>query len=138
VKAVDTTVLARLLIDDPDDAEAAKQRLVAQRFFLQPVFVPLTVVLEFSWLIQGFYRFPKPAVVRILQTLLGLEGVNVESRGDVAAAVELFDKSGVEFADALHLVRSSQLQALLTFDKDFAKRAGRAASAPRVELLPAR
>ncbi|MCY7315592.1 MAG: type II toxin-antitoxin system VapC family toxin [Rubrivivax sp.] len=141
MKAVDTNVLARFLVDDPDDAEAARQRQVALRVFSQPVFVPLTVLLEFSWLIQGFYKFPRPTVAAILGTLLGLEHVLIEHRGDVAGALELFKEHTLDFADALHLTRSSQMQALLTFDKQFAKRVARArklASVVAVELLDGR
>lgn len=46
--AVDTNVLARFYCDDPDDPEAARQRVRARRVMLESpaIFVPLTVVLE--------------------------------------------------------------------------------------------
>ena len=48
---IDTNVLARFYCDDPDDAEAARQRPRARRVMLESgaVFVPVSVVLELEW-----------------------------------------------------------------------------------------
>lgn len=45
---LDTHILARFYVDDPNDPEAAKQRPVARRILVESpqLFVPLTVVLE--------------------------------------------------------------------------------------------
>jgi len=58
VIAVDTNVLARFYCDDPDDPEAKRQRPLARRVIVESpsVFVPLTVILEFEWVMRGFYE----------------------------------------------------------------------------------
>ena len=55
--AVDTNILARFYCEDPDDAEGRRQRPRARRVMIESsaVFVPLTVVLEFEWVMRGFY-----------------------------------------------------------------------------------
>ncbi len=67
--AVDTNILARFYCDDPDDAEAKRQRPHARRVMIESsaVFVPLTVILEFEWVMRGFYAvkkkpFAKPSI----------------------------------------------------------------------------
>ncbi len=54
MKAVDTHVLARFFVNDPDDPEAAKQRPAALHLMADRVFVSLSVVLEFEWVPRGF------------------------------------------------------------------------------------
>lgn len=46
MKAVDTNILARFFVDDPDDAEAALQKQPAIKTMSQNVFVSLPAVLE--------------------------------------------------------------------------------------------
>jgi hypothetical protein len=52
--AVDTNILARFYCDDP---ESKRQRPLARRVMIESpaVFVPLTVVLEFEWVMRGLY-----------------------------------------------------------------------------------
>ena len=46
MKALDTNVLARFFVDDPDDAQAAEQRPAAIEALSQRAFVSVTVLLE--------------------------------------------------------------------------------------------
>ena len=54
--AVDTNILARFYCDDPEDTEANRQRPIARRLMIESpsVFVPLTVMLEFEWVMRDF------------------------------------------------------------------------------------
>jgi predicted nucleic-acid-binding protein len=63
VISVDTNILARFYVDDPDDAESVRQSPLVRRMMLesQAVFVPLTVVRELKWVIRGLYE---PFVIR--------------------------------------------------------------------------
>jgi len=49
MKFLDTNVLARFFIDDPDDAQATRQRPVAVAALSEPSIVTVTVLLEFEW-----------------------------------------------------------------------------------------
>lgn len=133
MKAVDTNVLARFFIDDPDDPEAKRQRAPATRVMSGPVFVPITVLLEFEWVMRGFYALPAADVNRVLLALCGLESATVEDRDAVLTALELH-AAGMDFADATHLARSKRCEALVTFDRAFVRRAGKGRGTLRVEL----
>lgn len=122
MKAVDTNILARFFIDDPDDAESARQRPLAVGVMEKPVFVPVTVLLEFEWVMRGFYRLERADILRIMQTLGGFSHVVLEDRALVQQALDHY-AAGLDFADALHLTRSGHCQALVTFDVRFAKKA---------------
>ena len=134
MRALDTNVLARFFIDDPDDPETARQRPRAVEAMSGPVFVPVTVLLELEWVMRGFYRLSRGEVGRVLGALGGLANVTVEDRATVLTALDLH-AAGFDLADALHLARSQSCEALLSFDRDLARRAARARVAPKVELL---
>jgi predicted nucleic-acid-binding protein len=134
MKALDTNVLARFFIDDTDDPQAARQRPAALAALEQRCFVSVTVLLEFEWLMRGFYKLPVRDVAAVLHALLGIDHVSVEDRAAVLAALDAFD-AGLDFADALHLCRSPRATAFVTFDRRLAKRAGGAGLALPVELL---
>ena len=134
MRALDTNVLARFFVDDDDDAQAAKQRPAAVAALTQRAFVSVTVLLELEWVMRGFYELPARQISRVLRALAGIEHVTLEDRDAVLAAVDAFDK-GLDFADALHLARSSRASEFATFDHRLAKRAKGLASVPRVALL---
>ncbi len=134
MKALDTNVLARFFIDDPEDVQAAKQRPAAIAALSERTFVSVTVILEFEWVMRGFYGLSRRDVGRILGALSGIENVTLEDRGAVMAAFDGFEK-GLEFADALHLARASRTSAFVTFDQKLAKRAARLDMVPNIELL---
>ena len=67
MKAVDTNVLCHFFVDDPDDARAVQQRPAAVATMSGRVFVPVTVLLEFEWVLRGFYKLPRSDTVRVLR-----------------------------------------------------------------------
>ena len=134
MRALDTNVLARFFVDDADDAQAAKQRPAAVAALSERSFVSATVLLELEWVMRGFYELPLKDIASVLRALAGIKHVTLEDRDAVLAAVDAFDK-GLDFADALHLARSSRASGFATFDKRLAKRAKSLALTPPVELL---
>ena len=133
MKAVDTNVLARFFVNDPDDAEAAKQRPAAIRAMADRVFVSLTVTLEFEWMLRGFYELSSADVIRVLRALAGMAHVHLEARDEVLTALEVCESHKLDFADALHVARSGRCTAFLTFDKALIKRAAKVNTAVPVE-----
>jgi predicted nucleic-acid-binding protein len=135
--AVDTKVLARFYCDDPDDAESRRQRPLARQAILESVaiFVPLTVILEFEWVLRGFYELPPEESCRALEHLLGMPHVTVERWEAVKDAVDLH-RRGFDFADALHWCCSADCSEFLTFDdRRFARRTKTVKRKPTVRLL---
>lgn len=134
MKALDTNVLARFFVDDPDDPQAERQRPAAVAAMSERAYVPVTVLLEFEWVMRGFYGLGHGQVCEVLRALAGIEHITLEDRPAVLAALDAFDK-GLDFADALHWARSARASAFVTFDQRLARRAGRLGLEPPVALL---
>lgn len=133
---LDTNILARYYIDDEDDTEAQKQQLAAKKLFEsgQTLKVSKTVILEFEWVLRGYYRFHADEIIPVLQHLLGQSHIEVESRSEVEyAIVGLSD--GLDFADALHHAHYQNCEAMTSFDdRKFARRVKRLGLAPRIMI----
>lgn len=127
-------VLARFFIDDADDREAARQRPAAIAALAERSLVSVTVLLELVWVMHGFYELPAREISRVLRALAGIEHVTLEDRDAVLVALDAFDK-GLDFADALHIARSSRASGFATFDLRLARRVKGLRLTPPVELL---
>lgn len=133
---VDTNVLARFYCDDPDDPEARRQRPLAKKVILESpsIFVPLTVILEFEWVMRGFYEAKPESFCAAVGHLLGMPHVTVERWEAVKDALDLHLR-GLDFADALHLACSSRCESFVSFDdRKFVRRANRLGLVPTVKL----
>ncbi|MYM68637.1 hypothetical protein GTP45_17610 [Pseudoduganella sp. FT55W] len=71
---LDTNVLARYYIYDGNDAEAKRQRLVAQRLIDsdQPLTICKTVIIELEWVMRGRYNMKRIEIISIFQHMLSL------------------------------------------------------------------
>jgi predicted nucleic-acid-binding protein len=138
--SLDTNVIVRFYVDDPDDADAAHQRPLARKVFESSgaLFVPLTVVLELEWVLRAFYGFSGVEFAKVVHHLSGLPHVTLESHPTVLGAVD-DHVLGLDFADALHLRASRQCESLVTFDeRKFARRAKRLGLQPPVVVPSAK
>ena len=129
-----TLVLARFFIDDADDAQAAKQRPAAIAALAERSFVSVTVLLELEWVMRGFYEMPTKDISRGLRALASLAHVTLEDRDAVLVSVDGLERR-LDFADALHLERSSRTSGFATFNQRRARRAKGLALTPPVALL---
>lgn len=134
MRSLDTNVLARFFIDDADDPQAARQRPAAVAALSARALVSVTVLLELEWVMRGFYALPRRDYARVVRALAGIEHITIEDRDAVLAALEAFE-AGLDFADALHVTRSTRAAAFATFDRKLARRAKGLALSPAVELL---
>ncbi|MCD6671331.1 MAG: hypothetical protein LT106_00595, partial [Burkholderiaceae bacterium] len=92
------------------------------------------VLLELEWVTRAFYEFSPSDFASVVNHLLGLSNVVVESRSAVMAAIDAH-VAGLDFADALHIGASAHCTSLVTFDdKGFVRRARRLGLQPVVEL----
>ncbi|CAG4883963.1 conserved protein of unknown function [Georgfuchsia toluolica] len=127
--AVDTNVLARLLLRD-DEAQYRK----AVRLFGdgRDYAAPPTVILELVWVIDS-YGYAREDIAIALKSLLGLPNFKPKGRAAVAMALVWYE-NGMGFGDALHLALSSGDETFVTFDERPTKCAVRSGLAPPVEL----
>jgi predicted nucleic-acid-binding protein len=125
--ALDTNLLARLLLQD-DKAQHARVKalLASQQMFTAPV----TIFLELVWVLEANDCAPAE-IQRGLTLLLGVPNFKPVQADIVRAALTHYAQ-GLDFADALHLALSRAEQALMTFDKAFVRRAAKLAVAPQV------
>lgn len=131
---LDTNILARYYIQDETDGEATRQHAAARTLIEsgQPLMVCKTVVLEFEWVMRGYYRFESSQVAAVLRHLLSLPQVTIEDREAVALAVAASDV-GLEFTDALHHASYRDCKSMASFDdRKFARRATRVGLSPAV------
>lgn len=134
---LDTNILARYYIEDEDDKEATHQRLAAQRLIEsgKPLMVAKTVMLEFEWVMRGYYHFEAAEIVTVFKHLLTLPQITLEERNVVEQAIASFEQ-GLDFADALHHASYRDCEAMASFDdRKFARRAKRLGLVPRV-IIP--
>lgn len=133
---MDTNVLARFYCEDVDDPEAERQRPVARRLMIESpaVFVPLTVILEFEWVMRGFYEAEPESFCATIDHLLGLSHVTVERWEAVKDALDVH-RRGLDFADALHRTCSAGCERFVSFDdRKLVRRARRLRLKPEVTL----
>ena len=133
---LDTNILARNYIDDKPDTLAQRQRIDARRLIEsgQPFMVCKTVILEFEWVIRGYYGFTQIDSVMVLRHLLAVAHVTIEDRSTVEQALSHCD-AGIDLADALHHASYRACASMATFDdRKFARRAKKLGLAPAVVL----
>lgn len=127
MRAIDANIVVRLLTaDDVEQAKAARRVIETGDIFLG-----VTVLLKAEWVLRAGYGFEPPQIAAALRGLAGLPGITVEDPSELATALDWLE-GGLDFADALHLGRSSHCSAFVTFDRKFAKRAQSLASVPIV------
>jgi predicted nucleic-acid-binding protein len=129
--ALDTNLLVRLLTgDDPEQA-----RRVADLIDASPAcFVPITVVLELEWVLRGAYRLERGAVIAALEGLMAISQVHLEQEDLVRQALA-WHQQGLDFADALHLLRSEGCARFATLDRALAKTTAGLQLQPVVHLV---
>lgn len=118
--ALDTNVVVRIIVDDdPDQVQQAQTLLAANRCM-----VPITVVLETSWVLEAIYQVPVSVVASSLRQFLGLDQVEAPHMPAIEQALRWYE-DGLDFADALHrALAPNYAEALATFDQAFIDRAG--------------
>jgi predicted nucleic-acid-binding protein len=131
---LDTNILARYYIQDEADEESASQHEAARRLIEsgQALMVCKTVVLEFEWVMRGYYGFSPEETVSVLRHLLGLPQITMEDRQTVEQALSCTEQ-GLDFADALHHASYRGCERMESFDdRKFARRVKRMGLAPGV------
>ena len=125
--ALDTNLLARLLLLDDKRQHARVVQLLASK---QDFTAPVTAMLELVWVLE-VNGCSTDDIVRGLNLLLGLPNFKPQQADSLRQAL-LGYAQGLDFADALHLALSHGSQELATFDKAFARKAGKLGLMPPV------
>jgi predicted nucleic-acid-binding protein len=92
----------------------------------EPLFVPLTVILELEWVLRARYRFPKDTVLATLVSLLETREIEFQDEPSLERALFFYRSQRADFAECLHLgcaVTHDRLP-LWTFDRQAARLEG--------------
>ena len=125
--AIDTNLVIRYFVDD-HPAQTARSREIIDG---TSVFVSITVIIEAEWVLRSIYRFGRRDIVDTFRTFAGMPSVTIEDPAIVAEALDLF-AHGMDFADALHLLKARHCERFVTFDRKLIK-AAQAAGHPTVQ-----
>jgi predicted nucleic acid-binding protein len=117
--ALDTNILARYLLDDEPAQARAARRLLADEG--AEYWIPVTVVLELSWVLRKSDA-PRAVIMGRLRDLLSLRNVRTQNAELVNQALG-WAGQGMDLADALHLVLSGKAERFATFDEALVKQA---------------
>ena len=121
MRAIDTNVLVRALVNDNAAQSARAVALLTE----QNIFIPVTVVLELEWVLRSRYAFAPKVLAQAIEKIAALANVVVDERTAVLAAAARAAQ-GWDFADALHHALSQGCEDFCTLDADLVKRAVRA------------
>lgn len=129
--AVDTHVLARLILQDDADQHAQAHRLFAEHADeVASIWVSDVVLAELVWVLTRAAGHSRADVAVVLAALMGNATVQLQSPAAVREAARLYEASPADFADCLLAVQAAGQGAtrLLTFDRKMRQ-------LPGVELL---
>lgn len=132
MKAVDTNVLVRFLVQDDDQQMQIATRLLADaESNKQPLFVSNVVVLELMWVLKSVYEVPRDEILDSLGDLLSMVALEFQDSLIVRDFVSSAQNNTYDLADLLisHVARGKGCDTTLTFDK-------KAAKAPHFSQLP--
>src|SRR5207244_5862116 len=115
VLAVDTNIIVRYLTRDDAEQFAKASALIGG----EDVHVRTTVLLETEWVLRRGYRFRRDRILAALTALEGLPRVTLEAPVVAARALDWM-RSGMDFADALHLAKTEGYEGFVSFDQRFA------------------
>ena len=116
--AVDTNIIVRFLTRD-DEAQFLKAYTV---FKENDIFIPDSVILETEWVLRYSYNFSIEDICHALRNIFGLPNIHLSNPLLITLAIEWHER-GMDFADALHLAQSQHHGKLLTFNKNYIKKA---------------
>ena len=128
--AVDTNVLARLLLRDDETQYRRALKLFGDG---REYTAPATVILELVWVLES-HGCGRIEIAASLKSLLGLRNFRPRNAAAIHTAASWYE-SGADFADALHVAMSTADDAFVTFDAPLAKRVDRLGAAVKVILL---
>ena len=120
MRAIDTNVLVRAIVNDDTAQSARAIKLLME----SDIFIPVTVMLELEWVLRSRYAFAPKVIAQAIAKITALGNVVVGEQDAVLSAANRAAQ-GWDFADALHLALSEGCEDFTTLDADLAKRAAR-------------
>lgn len=124
MKALDTNVLVRFLVqDDEIQALAATKLLSGAEAEKQPLFISNAVVLELMWVLRSVYAVPRQAILASLNDLLSMSALHFQDQLIIRDFVNSAKDNTYDLADLLisNIARGKGCNTTITFDKKASK-----------------
>jgi predicted nucleic-acid-binding protein len=119
--AVDTNVLVRVLVDDPEESAQVETARARVRRATQ-VFIPQIVQVETVWVLESAYGLDKSTVVSVLDNLARNKAFTLQREAQFLTALAAFRDGRADFADYLIEAESQDTgYRLVTFDRRLAR-----------------
>jgi predicted nucleic-acid-binding protein len=131
---LDTNILARYYIDDASDKQSLAQRNAAKSLIDsgQPLMVCKTVLLEFEWVMRGYYKLTRAEIFKVMQHIMSMRQVTIEDRELLVQALSNATL-GLDLAHAIHHASYRNCSSVASFDdKQFARKSRHLSLNPRV------
>ena len=115
--AIDTNVLVRVLVDDPDAPDQCEQ---ARELLLThgSAWIAQIVLVETVWVLESVYGFGRAEILNVIERIRENPALELEAADRLDDAVALYRNSTADFADSLILVAATQQRLILhTFDR---------------------
>ncbi|RJP43612.1 MAG: type II toxin-antitoxin system VapC family toxin [Desulfobacteraceae bacterium] len=123
--SVDTNIVVRLLTgDDPEQFQKAHAL-----FEKEDIVITTSIILECEWVLRYAYQFKPAEIMDAFAALFGLPNVSLQEQAVISKAMD-WHKQNLDFADAIHLAKSQDYEALATFDRTFIAKAARITDFP--------
>lgn len=120
---VDTNVFLRTLVKEDTDSfnDCLKFLRGIKENQWSAVTTPI-VLAEVAWTLGSYYRFPKSAIIRGIQSIVNIRGLTIGGNHQVAEAVDLYRDHSVKFVDAM-IASIPQIRMhewiVISYDHDF-------------------
>jgi predicted nucleic-acid-binding protein len=124
MKAIDTNVLVRFLVnDDEKQALLVKQLLKQAEVEKDSLFIPVLVVMETLWVLSSVYGFSRLEIIMAVEGVLEMPVFTVECHEKVSAMCRIALQNDCDMADILIGISaaSNGCDTVLSFDKKAAK-----------------
>lgn len=117
--AIDTNVLLRFVLADPDEPQTAVAERWMRRQAPDGVYVDDIVLCEVEWVLKARYRWARAAIAELLDDLCDLDAITVGKPSSVRRALLSYRKGRGDFSDYLIRERARQAGAepVATFDR---------------------
>ena len=126
--SVDSNVVVRLLTGG-DQAQFKRAKAL---FAKENIIITTSVILECEWILRYAYHFKPLEIADAFQSLFGISNENLQEQLVIYDAIQWY-KQGLDFADAIHLVKSQDSESFATFDKKLIKAASKITNFPVFE-----
>lgn len=121
---LDTNILVRYLTQDDEAQAAVASRFIETQLSAQrPGLIGPVVLCELVWVLETCFGHTRLELAPLLWKLLAAEEFRIQGRDQAVAAVQVYESTGADFADALLGLHNQRAgcETTLTFDKKAAR-----------------